>query len=155
PEAQCDRDTTIKFTGSASAAVVKTTVKHPWAEAGFSQLLMKLPPGLIHLRGAVKTKDVEGAAYIKLTVRNSNGGLCDVRTTPHVTCTTEWKRYSASIRVPAGASGVVSLVIKGKGTVWFDEVYVGMANDEGGPSFPPVPREVIEKLKELGRKHGF
>ena len=75
----------------------------------------------------IKTKGVTGSAFLKLLVRNNAQlfGTCETRA---VTGTTDWERYAVSIKVPSGVTGDVVLGIRGKGTAWFDEVYVG--NDD-------------------------
>jgi hypothetical protein len=130
PEAKCFRDTAVMSKGKASGAVVKAELENPLAEAGFTQIVERLPAGeTLYLRGQIKTKDVVGSAFLKLLLRDSQGRFLGVQSTPPVSGTTEWKLYSTSIKVPADAKAAVALVIRGKGSVWFDEVYCGTAED--------------------------
>jgi hypothetical protein len=145
PEAKCYRDPVVKFRGSASAAIAKSDVKHPFAEAAFSQQIRNLPAGVIHLRGAIKTNEVQGSAYLKLLVRDGNGSFLGECSTPPVSGTTDWKRYAASIQVPSGSTGAVVLAIKGKGTAWFDDIYAGTARDAPDQIQPGVlsPKNIL------------
>ncbi|HUG92910.1 MAG TPA: DUF4019 domain-containing protein [Planctomycetaceae bacterium] len=124
PEARCVRDTATAHEGRASVRIDKSETKFPVAEAGFLQTIQELPAGKLVLSGYLKTKDVEGAAAIKLRIVDYRQGPVPIKwvETPAVTGTTDWTRYRAEIEVPAGTTGELGLVLQGTGTVWFDEI---------------------------------
>jgi serine/threonine-protein kinase len=136
PEAQCYRDTTTRFKGQASAAIIKPEVNIAEAEAGFMQNLPKLPGGeQVYITAYIKTKDLVGHAQARLQFVNQQGMDLGFSVAGNVSGTTDWKRVQATAAVPMGAMGELSLVVKGKGSAWFDEVYVFTAK---GSRFAPL-----------------
>jgi len=130
PEADCYRDTETKYRGTASGAVVKRQSNSDAPEAGFVQRITGLPTGQnLRLSGHLKSKDLQGAAYIVLRMINPGRGPVPVAwcATPLVQGTTDWQRYEAYIRTPDAGDAMLALVMRGKGTVWFDEISLEVA----------------------------
>ena len=135
PPAECYRDTTTKFAGSASVAVVRKTARIASAEAGFMQNIARLPVGeRVILKAHLRTADVTGTATVRLQLMDAGGRPLDACSTPAVTGTTDWQEHEAEINVPTGAIGVLALVITGTGTAWFDDVRL---LTETGSTFVP------------------
>ncbi|HEV3204375.1 MAG TPA: serine/threonine-protein kinase, partial [Gemmataceae bacterium] len=127
PEAQCYRDTTVKYRGNASVVVQKLPKVgiSKLVEAGFSQQLFQLPSNeMVYLGGFLRSRNVEGSASIKLRLMDKKGKWLGDHATDAVKGSTDWTRYETPIKIPAEAHGVVILALQGRGTVWFDEVYV-------------------------------
>jgi hypothetical protein len=150
PAAMCKRDTETAAEGEASALVFKPAVYDPSAQAGFLQAITKIPARghTIRLSVKIKTKGVAGAAYV--SVAYPLGGRRVVpssRKTAEVTGTTDWSTYTLSIPIleqpNPGDHLHVSLVLRGAGYAWFDDLRTTVEETplaaEGGtaPSAPP------------------
>lgn len=125
PEADCYRDTNTRFRGTASGAIVKRQSNSSQPEAGFFQQISALPAGQnLRLSGYIKTKDLDGAAFLVLRIIDPQRGPVPLAfcMTPLVKGTTDWKQYEAYIRTPDATTAMLGVVLRGKGTVWFDEL---------------------------------
>ena len=157
PEAQCYRDTTVKFRGQASVAVQKLPKLgvSKVVEAGFSQQLYQLPANeTVYLSGYIKTRNVDGAASIKLRLMDKKGKWLGDFSTPAVKGSQDWTPYETTVKIPPDAQGAVILVLQGRGTVWFDEVFLYTEpNSKFVPASPkgPVspPRDVAADTELL------
>ena len=119
-------DNTFKHGGSRSLSISNThdyeeTVCNNWA-----QTINKVPiDQIVELSGWVRTIDAESVVMvIQCWDKNNNMvGFGTTQSTTNITGITDWKQYTASVKVPNDTDNIiVRLVLTGKGQVWFDDV---------------------------------
>lgn len=131
PEATADADTSIRHSGKASCRLsIPAAVPVSWYTV--SRSVTPLKRGATYTISVyVRTQDVsDGAgAYISLAYFDPAGKrLAFGDSREHLKGTGDWRRLTATIRCPDGASEMRAIVlVHGHGTAWFDDVQVEAA----------------------------
>ncbi len=93
------------------------------------------------LAGWIRTKDVQGDAYLKLYCMKASGGIASQPQSTSVAGTRDWTEVRLPFQVPSGTGYVmIYLELKGTGTAWYDDVV--LSGTRGRPSvrmaLPPL-----------------
>jgi hypothetical protein len=110
----------------------------------------------LRLRARARTSTASALARVAVTAVRANGvpSYADQASTRTVN-TTEWSNIDAVIDLdPAAVTGELSLVLRGTGDAWFDDVEVSVLGDAPRPAAVRLSPQQIEHLVTFARAYG-
>lgn len=145
--ANAEIDKEIKYSGAASARIVRT----PNSEGGFSTVTAMIPLDFeattVEWRGYIRTEDVQNFVALWCRIDGEQQAMAFASLQgKKIDGTRDWKEYSISVQVPKdGKQLVFGFLIGGPGKMWVDDLRL-LADGKPVSAAPAraVPKTVLD-----------
>jgi xylan 1,4-beta-xylosidase len=139
-------------TAHAGVRSVMVSMSPPAAEVGFWEQAIPLTAGKVYTVSAfIKTRDIECSADVVLDFMDGNGILLYQTHVESIAGTMDWESRTWRLRCPPGSAFCrIFLILKGPGTVWFDDIHFAEDTETGDMEIEVDKDRRLGEIRNLG-----